>query len=88
MSFSSAREAEGFAVAHERELLLADSAADFAGAVLRLLRDQALRQRLRRAGRAFVEREYDWSAIAPRLEAVLKATAGYNSSGTVQGKPA
>ncbi len=66
---STALGVEGFAVAHERELLLADSAADFAGAVLRLLRDQALRQRLRQAGRAFVEREYDWSAIAPTMEA-------------------
>ena len=66
---STRKGAEGFPVAHERELLIADSAEDFARAVLRLLGDWDLRQVLSLAGRRFVEARYDWSAIVPRLEA-------------------
>jgi len=60
--------AEGFAVQPGRELLLADSPADFARAVLQVLADAGLAQQLAHSGRAFVEATYDWSAIIPRLE--------------------
>jgi len=63
---------EGIDVAHERELLLADTAEDFAAAVLRLLRDGQqggeLTRRLGVAARSFVESHYDWAHITPRLE--------------------
>jgi sugar transferase (PEP-CTERM/EpsH1 system associated) len=62
--------AEGFDVRSGRELLLADTPADFAGAVLQLLADARLAGQLARSGRAFVEAHYDWSAIIPRLEAL------------------
>jgi sugar transferase (PEP-CTERM/EpsH1 system associated) len=62
--------AEGFAVRSGRELVLADSPADFAGAVLSLLAEPARAAALGRAGQAFVRAGYDWSAIIPKLEAV------------------
>ncbi len=62
--------AEGFAVEHGRELVLADTTAAFAEAVLRLLADPAQAARLGAAGRAFVSARYDWGQIVPRLEAV------------------
>lgn len=62
--------AEGFAVQHGRELLLADSAADFAQAVLTLLRDESKQKALGDAGYEFVQ-QYDWGRIVPRLEKVI-----------------
>ena len=65
--------AEGFAVASGRELLLADSPADFAAAVISLLADPARAASLGQAGRAFVQAQYDWSAIVPKLERVYES---------------
>jgi len=53
-----------------RELLVADAPADFAGAVVELLRDPVHRAALGRAARTFVAARFDWAAIVPRLEAV------------------
>ena len=61
--------AEGFAVQSGRELLLADTPAEFAAAVLKLLEAPAVAQALALAGRAFAQAGYDWSAIIPKLEA-------------------
>ncbi len=61
---------EGFAVQTGRDLLVADTPAAFARAVLQVLNDPALASRLGQAGRAFVEASYDWAAIMPRLEAL------------------
>ncbi len=71
---STAVGAEGFAVADGRELLLADSPADFAAAALRLLTDAELRLKLTAAGLECVRRHYDWSVILPALERVYAAT--------------
>jgi sugar transferase (PEP-CTERM/EpsH1 system associated) len=62
--------AQGFSVETGRELLIADTAADFARTVLRVLGDARLARQLPQAGRAFVEAGYDWAAIIPRLEAL------------------
>lgn len=62
--------AEGFAAQNGRELLLADSAADFAQAALTLLRDESKQQALAEAGYEFV-RQYDWGRIAPRMEKTI-----------------
>jgi sugar transferase (PEP-CTERM/EpsH1 system associated) len=61
--------AEGYPVTDGRELLLADTPAGFAAAVVALLRAPERRAELGRVARAFVERQYDWSAIVPRVEA-------------------
>jgi sugar transferase (PEP-CTERM/EpsH1 system associated) len=56
----------------DEHLLLADTPRAFAAAVLRLLDDAALRQRLGAAGRTLAQR-YDWRAIVPRLEQVYQS---------------
>jgi sugar transferase (PEP-CTERM/EpsH1 system associated) len=67
---STAIGAEGFAVQSGRELLIADTAEDFARAVLRILDDPGLARQIGQAGRAFVAAGSDWTAIIPRLEAL------------------
>ena len=62
--------AEGYPVADGRELLLADTPSDFAAAVVALLRAPERRAELGRVARAFVEQQYDWQAIVPRVEAI------------------
>ncbi len=62
--------AEGFAVHSERELLLADTPAEFAAAVLALLSDPARAFALGQTGQAFVRAGYDWSVIVPKMESV------------------
>jgi polysaccharide biosynthesis protein PslH len=61
---------EGFDVTPGRELEIADTPADFAGAILRLLGDPAARDLLGQAGQAFAASGYDWHMIVPKLEAV------------------
>ncbi len=61
---------EGLAAEHDRHLLIADRPEEFAASVIRLLRDNALRQRLAACARALVEARYDWRAIAQRLFAL------------------
>jgi glycosyltransferase involved in cell wall biosynthesis len=74
---STSMGAEGVQGLHTGEhLLLADTPAAFAQAILRLLNDPALGQRLGIAGRVFVQKHYDWQVIVPRLEAVIAATIG------------
>ena len=65
--------AEGYPVTDGRELLLADTPADFAAAVVALLHAPERRAELGRAARAFVEQRYDWRVIVPRMEAVYEA---------------
>ena len=60
--------AEGLAVAHGRDILIADEPQAFAAHVIHLLRDTVLRGRFGRAGRALVERYYDWRVISAALE--------------------
>jgi polysaccharide biosynthesis protein PslH len=50
--------------------LLADDAADFADAALRLLDNPVLGRRLGAAGRVLACQRYDWSVIVPQLEAL------------------
>jgi glycosyltransferase involved in cell wall biosynthesis len=66
--------AEGFPVTHGRELLLADSADSFAQAVLTLLDDAQQRVQLGEAARGFVESNYGWDALVPKLETLYRST--------------
>ena len=63
---------EGFEVTSGRELVVADSAADFARAVVELLQNPAQRADMGRRARAFVAAHYDWSVIVPGLEAIYR----------------
>ena len=55
--------AEGLTYSPGESLLLADSASEFAQAVIRLLTDRALADRLARGGRATIEKHYDWRTV-------------------------
>ena len=50
------------------------SAAAFSDAVVRLLDDPALRDRLGREGRRYVESHHDWDTVVTRLEGIYKET--------------
>ena len=61
--------AEGLALESGRHFLGADTAHDFAQAVIRLLRDPGRRRALGDAGRALVDANYSWSKVARQFEA-------------------
>ena len=63
---------EGFEVEGGREMIVADTPGTFARGVLALLADPARRAAMGERGHGFVRASYDWSAIVPRLEALLR----------------
>jgi glycosyltransferase involved in cell wall biosynthesis len=65
---------------YEQALMIAPSPVQFAEAVLQLLRDDAGRERLGRAGRAYIETHHDWRAIVDRLACIYKAAAKASSA--------
>ncbi len=69
--------AEGFVAAVDGEhLLIANDAQSFANAIVRLLRDRALRQRLAAAGVRLVEEHYSNAAVARQYEEMYSDLAG------------
>ena len=62
--------AEGLAYSPGQNVLLADTATEFADAVVQLLTDQALADRLARGGRATLEQYYDWRTVYAAWDAV------------------
>ncbi|HVB59896.1 MAG TPA: glycosyltransferase [Ktedonobacteraceae bacterium] len=64
--------AESLGAQPGRDLLVADSAREFAQATLRLLDDADMRASLSQHGRAYVEQHHDWSKIAERLANVYQ----------------
>ncbi len=69
---TTALAAEGIDLRHEQSALFAEQPAAFAAAIVRLLGDAGLRARLGAAGRAIVERDYDWTHTAERLHALYE----------------
>jgi glycosyltransferase involved in cell wall biosynthesis len=61
---------EGLDVTPGVHFLAADSAADFAAAILRLLDDSLLREAVARAARARVEERFSWGHVARQFEAI------------------
>ncbi|NLF00021.1 MAG: glycosyltransferase [Anaerolineales bacterium] len=68
--------AEGIRVQNENNILLAESAAAFAQAILRLLRDRTLNRELRENGRAWVESHYGWQSVYERVDRVYTRLLG------------
>ncbi|HEX3051245.1 MAG TPA: glycosyltransferase [Aggregatilineaceae bacterium] len=64
---STSMGAQGLDVRDGVELRLADTAADFASAVIELLEDRILCEKLGQAAAKYVTINYDWSVIVPRL---------------------
>jgi glycosyltransferase involved in cell wall biosynthesis len=73
---STGQGAEGNEATDGVHYLRADDAASFAAAIVRLLRDRAERDRLARAGRAFVEERYAVDVVARSLEELLGEATG------------
>lgn len=64
---STSKGAEGLDVHSGHDILIADTPQAFADAISRVFEDDALRTQLAAAGRALVERDYDWDALTSRL---------------------
>lgn len=67
--------AEGLAVREDENMVIAESADDFARAVARVLGDVALRQRLERGARHTAETRYGWDVIARDMLPAYQAVA-------------
>jgi len=65
--------AEGLDVQHQRDILLEDTPAGFADAIITLLQNEDARRRLE-AGAATTARKYDWSVITEKFVEVLQKT--------------
>ncbi len=59
--------AEGMDVRSGEHLLIADGAAEFARAVVTVLREPELADRLGRSGRELVCKKYSWNRVGERL---------------------
>lgn len=73
---------EGLGVAHEQEILIANTAQEMADQVARLLADPQLRQRLAAAGKKYVAKNYDWKLISKQLDSVYRqlGKGGYDQT--------
>jgi len=72
---ATALSCDGIAVKNEQHLLIADSSDDIARAVVRLVKDGELRQRLGLAGRELVEKQYTWNRVGEQYEALYREVA-------------
>ena len=77
---------EGIAVEHGRHVLIADSPADFAAAVLRLLQDRAFADELGRAGRALIEDTYDYRAACRPMDALYQPSGVRGPASGISGQ--
>jgi sugar transferase (PEP-CTERM/EpsH1 system associated) len=68
----SRQAAESLGAQAGRDLLVADSAREFAQTTLRLLDDAEMRTSLAQHGRVYVEQRHDWQKIADRLADVYR----------------
>lgn len=66
---------------HGEQLLIADTAEEFAASVVALLKDADLRQRLSTSACALLPK-YDWEVVSRHLEEILLRAAGRQSSPT------
>jgi glycosyltransferase involved in cell wall biosynthesis len=64
--------AEGIDVVHDKHVLLADTAADFADAVVALLDDPRRRTRLGSSARRLATDQYSWESSAEQFDVLLE----------------
>ncbi|MBU6497835.1 MAG: glycosyltransferase [Rhodospirillales bacterium] len=72
---------EGLDIEPGEHFLAADPAADFAAAILRLLGDAALGERLARQARTRLEARFSWAQVARQFEAICLAARRGQSRG-------
>lgn len=58
---------EGFGLTPDQDVLLGDTPETFADAVIRLLSEETLYERIRMAGFEFIQRNYSYEAVAERI---------------------
>jgi glycosyltransferase involved in cell wall biosynthesis len=63
---------EGIDARHGEEVLVADTAEDFASQVIRLMGDVELQASLAERGRQLAERAYDWHVVLKKLDQVIR----------------
>ena len=78
---ATSKGAEGLDAQHDEHILIADTAADFASAVIRLLQESTLRKKLTDNAYRLVNEKYDWTAIAPQMQQLVEQITHENSSG-------
>jgi len=66
----------GLGCEHGVNIWIADSAAEFAAGIAKLLEDETLRTKIAAGGRKLVERRFDWRSIGLRQRALLRELAG------------
>lgn len=66
---------EGIPLAPERDVLVADSPAEFVRQVSRIVDDPELGRRIAERGRAFVEEHFAWPVIGAALESAFRTVA-------------
>jgi glycosyltransferase involved in cell wall biosynthesis len=64
---ATSKGAEGLDVEHNEHLLIADTPQAHAEAILRLLQEPGLRQRLADKAYQLIRQKYDWSVVTPRF---------------------
>lgn len=72
---STSMGAEGIDAVDGTHLLIADTPAEFAAAVGRVLTDEALARSLSKNARRFVEQQYSWSGIGPEFTRIVESAA-------------
>lgn len=83
---STTKGVEGLDAQAGVHLLVADSPRDFADAVLQLLQDDALRERLADAGYQLVRQKYNWDAVLPGLLQLAEETARVDAPAVESGR--
>jgi len=71
---------EGIEACPGEDVLVADSPDEFARAVVNLLQDRELQQKLCSNGRRLVERKYDWQVVLSELDKVYQSLTGPGKS--------
>ncbi len=66
---------QGLTVRDDQQLLVAAPGAEFCGAVVRIMRDPALAERLGRSAREYVLAHHSWDAVARRYEDMYEEIA-------------
>lgn len=71
---------EGIDLTPGEHLLVGDTPAAFADALVRILRDPALGRRLAAAGRQLAEARYDWRVVNPAVESAYAAALAHGEA--------
>ncbi|MFN8637415.1 MAG: glycosyltransferase family 4 protein, partial [Chloroflexota bacterium] len=82
---STSKGAEGLAVTHNENILIADTPSDFAICVSAVIKDRRLRQRLSEAGRSLVWSHYDWNVVGEQLRSVVEQATSQPTPALVGG---